>query len=68
MKKQIAAGVLSLSMILTPTIPAWADEALDAQSTAAYTTEEGAGSEVTTPSEGEGNHHYRCCENRRYRL
>lgn len=24
MKKQIAAGVLSLSMVLTPTIPVWA--------------------------------------------
>lgn len=55
MKKQIAAGVLSLSMILTPTIPAWAEEALDAQNASAvYTTGEGTGSEVTTPSEGEG--------------
>lgn len=32
MKKQIVAGALSLSMILTPTIPVWAAEALDEQS------------------------------------
>ena len=54
MKKKLAAGVLSLSMILTPTIPAWAEEALDVQNASAvYTTGEGTGSEVTTPSEGE---------------
>ena len=35
MKKQVLAGALSLSMLITPAMPVWAAEALDEQTNAA---------------------------------
>ena len=41
MKKQVLAGALSLSMLITPAMPVWAVEALDEQTNAAIVTNGG---------------------------
>ena len=41
MKKQVLAGALSLSMLITPAMPVWAAEALDEQTNAAIVTNGG---------------------------